>query len=239
MSVVHYINVCLSSVLKIQVKAMERSGPWWQFSIMVQTVFRTGSTPRIRRGPRALWVPDRDLGCGCPSLHVGRTFLLIGSEEGGRDWAPEESRLVADRATTALQWREHWSPKLRGFRGQDKRGRCPPKSPHRQRHHPGHAEPRRGYIPPHLVAESEGGAHGPPERTPPRSAEAMDARGEAQPESPAPRTSTLGPTDWVSTTTPDPTKMSDPTTSSESTPSAPTLMCSSQPPRGVTGNTQP
>ncbi|CAL8384638.1 unnamed protein product [Arctogadus glacialis] len=56
---------CLKDyVLKIQVKAMERSGPWWQFSIAVQTVFRTGSTPRVRRGPRALWVPGR---CGMAS----------------------------------------------------------------------------------------------------------------------------------------------------------------------------
>uniref|UniRef100_A0A4W6ECD4 Netrin 5 n=1 Tax=Lates calcarifer TaxID=8187 RepID=A0A4W6ECD4_LATCA len=115
---------CLKDyVLKVQVRGMERSGPWWQFSISVQTVFRTGSTSRVRRGSHSLWVPDRDLGCGCPALHVGRTYLLIGAEEGERGWGPEESRLVADRSTLALQWREHWSPKLRGFRGQDKRGR--------------------------------------------------------------------------------------------------------------------
>uniref|UniRef100_A0A3Q1G9Z2 Netrin 5 n=1 Tax=Acanthochromis polyacanthus TaxID=80966 RepID=A0A3Q1G9Z2_9TELE len=104
--------------------------PWWQFSISVQTVFRIGSTSRVRRGPQSLWVPDRDLGCGCPALHVGRTFLLIGAEEGERGWGPEESRLVADRSTLALQWREHWSPKLRGFRGQDKRGRGGKKACH-------------------------------------------------------------------------------------------------------------
>uniref|UniRef100_A0A8C9YF38 Netrin 5 n=1 Tax=Sander lucioperca TaxID=283035 RepID=A0A8C9YF38_SANLU len=109
---------CLKDfVLKVQVRGMERSGPWWQFSILVQTVFRTGSNSRVRKGSQSLWVPDRDLGCGCPALHVGRTFLLIGAEEGERGWGPEERRLVADRSTLALQWREHWSPKLRGFRG--------------------------------------------------------------------------------------------------------------------------
>uniref|UniRef100_A0A3P8UNL1 Netrin 5 n=1 Tax=Cynoglossus semilaevis TaxID=244447 RepID=A0A3P8UNL1_CYNSE len=113
---------CLKDyVLKVQLRGMERSGPWWQFSILIQTVFRTGSTSQVRKGPHSLWVPDRDLGCGCPALHVGRTYLLIGAEEGERGWGPEESRLVADRSTLALQWREHWSPKLRGFRGQDKR----------------------------------------------------------------------------------------------------------------------
>ncbi|XP_062305762.1 netrin-3 [Osmerus eperlanus] len=159
---------CLKDyVLKVQIRGMERSGPWWQFSIWIQTVFRTGSPSRVRRGPQALWVPDRDLGCGCPALHVGRTYLLIGAEEGGRGWGPEESRLVADRSTLALQWREHWNPKLRGFRGQDKRGRCPLKSPD---HQGGIAKPQKGYIPPHLMPEQETEAytantHHPPTHT--------------------------------------------------------------------------
>ncbi|XP_034020408.1 netrin-1 isoform X2 [Thalassophryne amazonica] len=136
-------------VLKVHVRAMERSGPWWQFSISVQTVFRTGSSSHVRRGVHALWVPDRDLGCGCPALHVGRTFLLIGAEEEERSWGPEESRLVADRSTLALQWREHWSHKLKGFRGQDKRGRCPPKSLRTGES----TKPQHGYIPPHLLVE--------------------------------------------------------------------------------------
>ncbi|XP_029113339.1 netrin-3 isoform X2 [Scleropages formosus] len=115
---------CLKDyVLKVQVRAMERSGPWWHFSVLVQSVFRLGSS-RVRRGLQDVWVPERDLGCGCPALQVGRTFLLIGTQVAGGGWGPGESRLVADRGTLALQWREHWSPKLRGFRGQDRRGRC-------------------------------------------------------------------------------------------------------------------
>ncbi|XP_037539524.1 netrin-1 [Nematolebias whitei] len=152
---------CLKDyVLKVQVKGMERSGPWWQFSISIQTVFRTGSNSRIRRGPQSLWVPDRDLSCGCPALHVGRTFLLIGAEEGERSWGPEESRLVADRSTLALQWREHWNPKLRGFRGQDKRGRCPQKSPNDPRHGRERTKTQSGYIPPHLLTERDSRRHG-------------------------------------------------------------------------------
>ncbi|XP_038851158.1 netrin-1 [Salvelinus namaycush] len=148
---------CLKDfVLKLQVRGMERSGPWWQFSVWIQTVFRTGSSSRVRRGPQALWVPDRDLGCGCPALQVGRTFLLIGAEGGRRNWGPEERRLVADRSTLALQWREHWNPKLRGFRGQDKRGRCPPKLPGGGDPYGGHSKHHYSeYTPPHLVTEKE------------------------------------------------------------------------------------
>ncbi|XP_029616011.1 netrin-1 [Salmo trutta] len=148
---------CLKDfVLKLQVRGMERSGPWWQFSVWIQTVFRTGSSSRVRKGPQALWVPVRDLGCGCPALQVGRTFLLIGAEGGRRNWGPEERRLVADRSTLALQWREHWNPKLRGFRGQDKRGRCPPKLPGGGNPHGGHSKHHHSeYTPPHLVTEKE------------------------------------------------------------------------------------
>ncbi|KAJ8416638.1 hypothetical protein AAFF_G00325160 [Aldrovandia affinis] len=140
---------CLKDyVLKVQVRGMERSGPWWQFSVWVQSMFRVGAS-QVRRGLQALWVPDRDLGCGCPALQVGRTFLLIGAED-GQSWSPEESRLVADRSSLALPWREHWSAKLRVFRGQDRRGRCPtdlqknstrPRSPY---------SPHAEFIPPHL-----------------------------------------------------------------------------------------
>ncbi|XP_056598862.1 netrin-1 [Triplophysa dalaica] len=139
---------CLKDyVLRVQVKGKERSGPWWQFSVLVHTVFRTGSS-HVKRGLQALWVPDRDLTCACPALQVGRSFLLIGAEESGRSWVPEEKRLVADRTTMALQWREHWSPKLRGFRGQDTRGKCPKGNTTAQKH----SDPNlyEEYTPPHL-----------------------------------------------------------------------------------------
>ncbi|XP_055053809.2 netrin-1 isoform X1 [Misgurnus anguillicaudatus] len=139
---------CLKDyVLKVQVKGKERSGPWWQFSVLVQTVFRTGLT-HVKRGLQALWVPDRDLSCGCPALQVGRSFLLIGAEESGRSWVPEERRLVADRTTMALQWREHWSPKLRGFRGQDTRGKCPQGNSTTEKHP--EQKSYEEYTPPHL-----------------------------------------------------------------------------------------
>ncbi|XP_036404058.1 netrin-1 [Megalops cyprinoides] len=140
---------CLKDyVLKVQVRGMERSGPWWQFSVWVQSVFRTGAS-QVRRGLQALWVPDRDLGCGCPALQVGRTFLLIGAED-GRSWGPEESRLVADRSALALPWREHWSPKLRGFRGQDRRGRCPAGPQGNGTRPLSSQHSQAGFTPPHL-----------------------------------------------------------------------------------------
>ncbi len=52
-------------VLKVQVKSKERSGPWWQFSILVQSVFSYGlfackarhSGPLGSRSGPELWLP--------------------------------------------------------------------------------------------------------------------------------------------------------------------------------------
>ncbi|XP_076843457.1 netrin-1 [Brachyhypopomus gauderio] len=143
---------CLKDyVLKVQVRGKERSGPWWQFSVWVQSVFRVGAS-QVNKGLQALWVPDRDLSCGCPALQIGRSFLLIGAEENGRSWIPGERRLVADRSTMALQWREHWNPKLRGFRGQDSRGKCPSHTDTATQTR-SHLHMREQYIPPHLDKE--------------------------------------------------------------------------------------
>ncbi|XP_062849366.1 netrin-B [Trichomycterus rosablanca] len=140
---------CLKDyVLKVQVRAKERSGPWWQFSVWVQSVFRVGLS-QVKRGLQSLWVPDRDVSCGCPGLQVGRTFLLIGGEENKRGWAPGERRMIADRSTMALQWREHWNAKLRGFRSQDSKGKCVPNTNSTTRTH-SHLQTHEEYIPPHL-----------------------------------------------------------------------------------------
>ncbi|KAG2468661.1 ZP3 protein, partial [Polypterus senegalus] len=105
-------------VLKAQVQVMERSGPWWRFSVSVQQVFRRG-TQQVRKGIQSIWVPERDLSCGCPALQVGKTFLIIGSQVG-----PDKKRIIADHTSVALPWRDHWNPKLRVFRTQDRRGHC-------------------------------------------------------------------------------------------------------------------
>uniref|UniRef100_A0A8C4RQQ6 Netrin 5 n=1 Tax=Erpetoichthys calabaricus TaxID=27687 RepID=A0A8C4RQQ6_ERPCA len=105
-------------VLKAQVQVMERSGPWWRFSVSVQQVFRRG-TQQVRKGIQSIWVPEHDLSCGCPALQVGKTFLIIGSQVG-----PDKKRIIADHTSVALPWRDHWNPKLRVFRTQDRRGHC-------------------------------------------------------------------------------------------------------------------
>ncbi|KAJ1131226.1 hypothetical protein NDU88_009565 [Pleurodeles waltl] len=106
-------------VLRAQLLAMEKSGEWWQFTATVLTVYRQRRVP-IRRGDQPLWVPEQDLACDCLRVQVGRSYLIIGNDEE----SPDPARLVLDKNSMALPWRDVWAYKLRRFQQQSRRGKC-------------------------------------------------------------------------------------------------------------------
>ncbi|XP_043937407.1 netrin-1-like [Protopterus annectens] len=106
-------------VLQAQLKAMERSGEWWKFSITVLSIYKQRRIP-LRRGEQSLWVPDQDLTCDCLRLQVGKTYLIIGSDEE----SPDPARLILDKNSLALPWRDVWARKLRRFQQASKRETC-------------------------------------------------------------------------------------------------------------------
>ncbi|XP_030053634.1 netrin-5 [Microcaecilia unicolor] len=106
-------------VLRAQIVAMEKSGEWCEFTASVSTVYRQRRVP-IRRGDQPLWVPEQDLACACLRLQVGRSYLVIANDE----QSPDPSRLVLDRNSLALPWRDAWAYKLRRFQQQHRRGKC-------------------------------------------------------------------------------------------------------------------
>ncbi|KAF7238829.1 Netrin-5 [Varanus komodoensis] len=108
-----------NAVLRAQLLAMEKSGTWWQFTASVLTVFRQRRVP-IRRGEQPLWVPEQDLACRCLHLQVGKSYLVIGNDEE----SPDPARLILDKNSLALPWRDAWAHKLRSFQQQSKRGKC-------------------------------------------------------------------------------------------------------------------
>uniref|UniRef100_A0A8D2L991 Netrin-1 n=1 Tax=Varanus komodoensis TaxID=61221 RepID=A0A8D2L991_VARKO len=113
-------NYCKKDyVLRAQLLAMEKSGTWWQFTASVLTVFRQRRVP-IRRGEQPLWVPEQDLACRCLHLQVGKSYLVIGNDEE----SPDPARLILDKNSLALPWRDAWAHKLRSFQQQSKRGKC-------------------------------------------------------------------------------------------------------------------
>ncbi|KAJ6653346.1 hypothetical protein lerEdw1_009246 [Lerista edwardsae] len=108
-----------NAVLRAQLLAMEKSGTWWQFTASVLTVYRQRRVP-IRRGEQPLWVPEQDLACRCLHLQVGKSYLVIGNDEE----SPDPARLILDKNSLALPWRDAWAHKLRSFQQQSRRGKC-------------------------------------------------------------------------------------------------------------------
>uniref|UniRef100_A0A803JV05 Netrin-1 n=1 Tax=Xenopus tropicalis TaxID=8364 RepID=A0A803JV05_XENTR len=106
-------------VLRAQLLSMEKSGEWWQFTATVLTVYRQRRVP-IRRGDQPLWVPDHDLACDCLRVQVGKSYLIIGNDEE----SPDPARLILDKNSLALPWRDVWGHKLRRFQQQERRGKC-------------------------------------------------------------------------------------------------------------------
>ncbi|XP_067882344.1 netrin-1-like, partial [Heterodontus francisci] len=115
-----------------RIAASQKLDDWWRFNVTVRAVYKQPARP-IGRGGRHLWVPDRDLGCGCPRLRTGGAFLLLGgpAASGGAG-----RPLVVDRGGLALPWREAWAGRLRKLRRAQRRGECqvrptaePPPSP--------------------------------------------------------------------------------------------------------------
>ncbi|XP_060636350.2 netrin-1-like [Anolis sagrei] len=113
-------NYCKKDyVLRAQLLAMEKSGTWWQFTASVHTIYRQRHVP-IRRGEQPLWVPEQDLACRCLHLQVGKAYLIIGNDEE----SPDPARLILDKNSLALSWRDAWAHKLRSFQQQSRRGKC-------------------------------------------------------------------------------------------------------------------
>ncbi|XP_071966615.1 netrin-5 isoform X2 [Engystomops pustulosus] len=107
------------AVLRAQLLSMEKSGEWWQFTASVLTIYRQRRLP-IRRGDQPLWVPDQDLACNCLHVQVGKSYLIIGNDEE----SPDPAKLILDKNSFALPWRNVWAHKLRRFQQQNRHGKC-------------------------------------------------------------------------------------------------------------------
>uniref|UniRef100_A0ACB8EVX9 Uncharacterized protein n=1 Tax=Sphaerodactylus townsendi TaxID=933632 RepID=A0ACB8EVX9_9SAUR len=113
-------NYCKKDyVLRAQLLAAEKLGTWWKFTATVLTVYRQRHVP-IRRGEQPFWVPEQDLACHCIYLQVGKSYLVIGNDEE----SPDPARLILDKNSLALLWRDAWAYKLRSFQQQSRRGKC-------------------------------------------------------------------------------------------------------------------
>lgn len=97
----------------------DKAGEWWKFTVNVISVYKQGES-RIRRGDQFLWVRAKDVSCKCPKIKPGKKYLLLGNEED----SPGQSRVVADKGSLVIQWRDTWARRLRKFQQREKKGKC-------------------------------------------------------------------------------------------------------------------
>ncbi|XP_069768863.1 uncharacterized protein [Narcine bancroftii] len=105
-------------VIRVRVFGSRQLGDWRRFRVSISSIYRPPSWPLVP-GVRHLWVPSRDLSCGCLGLGPSRTYLVLGGP-GTRLGPP----LVVDRTGDSLLWRGAWGSRLRKLQGAQKEGRC-------------------------------------------------------------------------------------------------------------------
>ncbi|XP_062891282.1 netrin-5-like [Mobula hypostoma] len=108
-------------VLHVRLSDSLRLGSWWRFRVSVRAVYRPSQRAGWS-GRQHLWVPDRELACGCLSLRSGGSYLLLGGPNGGN--GRRDSRLTAERGSDSLPWRRSWGPRLRRLRLAESKGGC-------------------------------------------------------------------------------------------------------------------
>ncbi|XP_078392683.1 netrin-1-like, partial [Cetorhinus maximus] len=124
-------NTGNNTVVQARIAAVEKAGDWWSWNVTVRAVYKQPGR-LIRRGRHRLRAPARDAACGCPSLGLGRVYLLLGGPAG--DSGHLGAALRVDRKGQALPWREAWAGRLRRLRRAQREGECGRDHPQGQHH---------------------------------------------------------------------------------------------------------
>jgi len=119
-------------VYLVTIKGRDRSNDpeWSQFRVEVENPYKRPSKKikgarglRFRRGQMtSLWIPTRQLACGCPQLKPGESYLVLDEMENAKKSrrSPQNGRdregLILDKRTTVLEWRRDWRRRMKKFK---------------------------------------------------------------------------------------------------------------------------
>jgi len=118
-------------VYLVTIKGRDRSNDpeWSQFRVEVENPYKRPSKKikgarglRFRRGQMtSLWIPTRQLACGCPQLKPGESYLVLDEMENvkkSRRSPQNRDRegLILDKRTTVLEWRRDWRRRMKKFK---------------------------------------------------------------------------------------------------------------------------
>jgi len=123
-------------VFLVTVKGRERSADpeWSQFRVEVEKPYKkpprgkkASRGLRLRRGQMtSMWIPTRQLACGCPTIKPGESYLVLDELENGGKSSTSNSRrsssiavkegLILDKKTLVIEWRRDWRRRMKRFK---------------------------------------------------------------------------------------------------------------------------
>ena len=123
-------------VYLVSVKGRQGSGDpeWSQFRVEVEKPYKKPS--RSKKGSRGLrlrknqmtsmWIPTRQLACGCPQIKPGLSYLVLDEVDPNADRGSSSSKyrrssnvrdgLVLDKKTVVIEWRRDWGRRMKRFK---------------------------------------------------------------------------------------------------------------------------
>jgi len=123
-------------VFLVTVKGRDRSADpeWSQFRVEVEKPYKkpprgkkASRGLRLRRGQMtSMWIPTRQLACGCPTIKPGESYLVLDELENGGKSSTSNSRrsssiavkegLILDKKTLVIEWRRDWRRRMKRFK---------------------------------------------------------------------------------------------------------------------------
>ncbi len=117
-------------VYLVTVKGRDRSADpeWSNFRVEVDKPYKRAPKGkknsrglRFRRGQvTSMWIPTRQLACGCPTIKPGQSYLVLDELDGKRSRRnqPDSQKegLVLDKKTLVIEWRRDWRRRMKRFK---------------------------------------------------------------------------------------------------------------------------
>lgn len=116
-------------VFLVTVKGRDRSTDpeWSQFRVEVEKPYKKPSSKaknarslKLKRGQMtSMWIPTRQLACGCPTIKPGESYLVLDQLEKGksrRSSNGSKEGLVLDKKTLVIEWRRDWRRRMKRFK---------------------------------------------------------------------------------------------------------------------------
>ena len=73
----------------------------------------------------SMWIPTRQLACGCPTIKPGESYLVLDELENGGKSSTSNRRsssiavkegLILDKKTLVIEWRRDWRRRMKRYR---------------------------------------------------------------------------------------------------------------------------